>query len=106
VNCAIYSSGTAQYALTGSSDRTIILHNPSTLSSIQKYAAHGYEVLDVAVSEDNARFVSGGGDRSVFLWDVSEAKTIRRFGGNGGHTGRIEAVAWGGEGDSVMVSGE
>lgn len=56
-------------------------------------------------SSDNARFASCGGDRSVFLWDVATAKTLRRFGGTHGHTARINTVAFGGVDDSVLVSG-
>jgi len=69
---------------------------------MQTYTAHGREILDIAVSSDNARFASVGGDKLVFLWDVATAKTIRRFEG---HTGRVEGVAFGGEGDAVLVSG-
>ena len=54
------------------------------------------------MSDDNARFVSGGGDKTVFLWDVATATTIRRFTG---HAGRVEAVAFGGDGASVVISG-
>lgn len=43
-----------------------------------------------------------GGDKTVFLWDVSTAQTLRRFNG---HAGRVNACAFGGEGDSVAVSG-
>ncbi|KAI1500947.1 WD40-repeat-containing domain protein [Biscogniauxia marginata] len=78
---------------------------------IQTYAAHGYEVLSLSVSADNARFASSGGDRAVFLWDVATAQTLRRFGGGGGsqggqgHTARVNCVSFGGEGDSLLVSG-
>ena len=43
----------------------------------------------------------------MFLWDVGTTRTLRRFGGGaaGGHGGKIECVAFGGEGDSVVVSG-
>ena len=102
VHALTFSAGSGQYLLTGSSDRQIRLFNPSTSRLIQTYSAHGYDVLDLAVSADNARFVSGGGDKSVFLWDVASAQTIRRFGG---HSGRVNAVSFGGEGDSVVVSG-
>ncbi len=88
--------------MTGSTDRTIRLFNPSRSTLVQSYSAHGYEVLDISVADDNARFVSGGGDRTVFLWDVATATTIRRFTG---HAGRVEAVAFGGDGASVVVSG-
>jgi mitogen-activated protein kinase organizer 1 len=56
-------------------------------------------------SRDNARFSSVGGDRSVFLWDVTTAQTIRRFGGNHGHSARINTVCFGGENDSILISG-
>ena len=81
---------------------------------IQTYAAHGYEVLSLAVAGDNARFASAGGDRAVFLWDVATAQTTRRFGGGGGgggggtghgHTGRVNAVAFAGADDALVVSG-
>lgn len=72
---------------------------------MQSYAGHAHEVLDIAVSADNARFVSVGGDKQVLLWDVSEARVLRRFDG---HSGRINACAWGGDGreEGVIISGE
>ena len=70
---------------------------------MQTYGAHGYEVLDIAVSDDNARFVSVGGDKTVFLWDVTSARTLRRWSG---HVGRVNACAFGGVGGDVVVSGE
>lgn len=102
VHALTFSAGTGQYILTGSQDRTIRLYNPSSRRLIQSYNAHGYEVLDLAVSEDNARFVSVGGDKTVFLWDVATATTLRRFSG---HAGRVNACTFGGEGDAVIVSG-
>lgn len=116
VNAVTFSSSPGTYLLTGSSDRDIHLTRalptssagskgvpPTTTTPIQKYAAHGYSVLDIAVAGDNARFVSVGGDRQVFLWDVESGTTVRRWTG---HSSRIEAVDFGGEGDSVVVSGE
>jgi WD40 repeat protein len=71
---------------------------------VQTYAGHAHEVLDIAVSSDNARFVSVGGDKNVLLWDVALAKVLRRWEG---HAGRINACAWGGDGreDGVVASG-
>lgn len=59
------------------------------------------------MSSDNARFASGGGDRSVFLWDVATAQTLRRFGGGSaqGHSARINSVCFAGEDDSLVISG-
>ncbi|KAJ5108613.1 hypothetical protein N7456_005288 [Penicillium angulare] len=113
VNAVTFSSYPGTYVLTGSSDRAVHLSRAvpnnaqksqqtiETTSPIQKYEAHGYSVLDVAVAADNARFASVGGDRQVFLWDVEEGITTRRWGG---HTSRIEAVRFAGEGDSVVIS--
>lgn len=102
VHAVTFSAGSGQYVLTGCQDRRIRLFNPSTGRLIQTYAAHGYEVLDLAVSTDNARLASVGGDKTVFLWDVATAQTQRRFAG---HVGRVNACAFGGEDDSVVVSG-
>ncbi|KAM0324085.1 hypothetical protein ACHAQA_008275 [Verticillium albo-atrum] len=136
IHSLAYSASPGTYILTGSADRTIRLYNPfpsqsqtlhasssSSITSklgsgsgpgttlpegrlIQTYAAHGYEVLSLAVAADNQRFVSGGGDRAVFLWDVATATTTRRFGGNAhGHTSRVNCVRFAGEGDSLVASG-
>ena len=86
---------------------TETITTPTTSRPIQRYTSHGYAVLDLAVSADNASFASCGGDRSVFLWDTSAAQTIRRFGSNtdAGHTARVNCVRFAGEGDAVVVSG-
>lgn len=59
-------------------------------------------MLDVAVTDDNSRFVSVGGDKQVFLWDVANARTVKRWAGHGG---RVNCVGFGGEG-SVVASGK
>ncbi|KAF2153451.1 WD40 repeat-like protein [Myriangium duriaei CBS 260.36] len=99
-----FSSGTGQYVLTGSSDRSIRLFNPRLRKSplIQTYAGHGYEVLDLHISSDNSRFASAGGDKVVYLWDVAAVTTLRRFAG---HAGRVNAVRLAGEGESLVISG-
>jgi mitogen-activated protein kinase organizer 1 len=58
-------------------------------------------VLSLACSHDNTQFASAGGDKLVFLWDVSTATTVRRFEG---HWGRVNAVAFGAD-SGVLVSG-
>ncbi|KAF9891038.1 hypothetical protein FE257_005297, partial [Aspergillus nanangensis] len=112
VNAITFSSSPGTYILSGGSDRAVHLSRaipstnsttpPETTAPIQKYEAHGYSVLDIAVAADNARFTSVGGDRQVFLWDVEQGITLRRWSG---HLSRIEAVEFAGEGDSVVVSG-
>lgn len=102
VHAVTFSAGSGQYILTGAQDRQIRLFNPTTQKLVQTYSAHGHEILDVSVSADNSRFASVGGDKMVFVWDVASAQTVRRFAG---HSGRVEAVRFGGEGDAVVVSG-
>lgn len=102
VHALAFSSGTGTYLLTGSADRTVKLFNASTGSELKTYQAHGYEVLDLSVSADNARFASVGGDKTVFLWDVATAQTLRRFTG---HAGRVNACAFAGEEDTVLCTG-
>lgn len=129
-----YSATPSSYILTGSADGSIRLYNPapsnvspssssnSITSStrapgfdsiptgrlIQTYSLGAQPVLSLSVSSTNAHFVSSGVDRTVYLWDVGEAQTIRRFGDDSqghGHTGRVNAVTFGGAGDSVVISG-
>ncbi|KIM40222.1 hypothetical protein M413DRAFT_446388 [Hebeloma cylindrosporum] len=101
VNVARYSKGSAKYILTGGQDRTIRLWNANQGTEIKTFAAHGYEVLSITVSQDNAKFASSGGDRSVFLWDVSTGTTTRRLAG---HMGKIFAVEFNEEAN-VIASG-
>ncbi|KAL1868278.1 hypothetical protein Daus18300_006002 [Diaporthe australafricana] len=132
IHALAYSASPGTYILAGSADRTIRLYNPSPSTAIhpansyitkqqqqsqqsqatpegrliQSYQAHSHEVLSLAVAGDNARFASSGGDRTVFLWDVAAAQTLRRFAhGTEGHVGRVNCVAVGGAGDQLVVSG-
>ncbi|QSS58170.1 WD domain-containing protein [Histoplasma capsulatum] len=115
VNAICFSSPPGTYLLTGSSDRSIHLcralptssttvsaTTPVTTTPIQRYAKHGYSVLDLAVTADNAKFASVGGDKQVFLWDVETGTTVRRWSG---HDARVEAVEFGAEADSIVASG-
>ncbi|KAF9469970.1 WD40-repeat-containing domain protein [Collybia nuda] len=101
VNVARYAKGTAKYILTGGQDRSIRLWNASLGSEIKVFNAHGYEVLSITVSHDNAKFASSGGDRSVFLWDVASGVTTRRIAG---HMGKIHVVEFN-EDATVVASG-
>ncbi|KAF9918987.1 WD repeat-containing protein 83 [Lobosporangium transversale] len=100
INACQYNS-TGEYILTGGVDRTVRLWNPDTRFCIKSYEAHGWEVLDLAISPENGKFASCGGDKTVFLWDVMSGMTIRRFTG---HTQRVNTVDFNDEG-TVLVSG-
>ncbi|TFK44834.1 nuclear mRNA splicing protein [Crucibulum laeve] len=101
VNVARYAKGSARYILTGGQDRTVRLWNASTGAEIKTFTSHGYEVLSITVSHDNAQFASSGGDRSVFVWDVATGMTTRRLTG---HMGKIHVVEYN-EDASVLASG-
>lgn len=113
INALTFSAIGGTYILTGSSDRQIHLSRtePTTKGTntapIQKYTAHSYAVLDLTCSSDNQTFASVGGDRSVFLWDVQAATTIRRFGNNSsqGHTAGVNCITYAGQDESVLISG-
>ncbi|KAF9012449.1 nuclear mRNA splicing protein [Cyathus striatus] len=101
VNVARYAKGTAKYILTGGHDRTVRLWNAASGAEIMTFASHGYEVLTLSVSHDNAQFSSAGGDRSVFVWDVATGATTRRLSG---HMGKVHCVEYN-EDASVLASG-
>ena len=69
IHALTYSSSPGTYILTGSADRNVRLYNPFPAQAsgvgvvgpsklIQTYAAHGYEVLDIAVSRCVLVFIS------------------------------------------------
>ena len=70
---------------------------------IKSYSGvHNYEVSDIAIANDNARFVSVGGDKVGFLWDISTGNVIRKFGA---HHSRINCCAIGGENALIATGG-
>eukprot|EP01017_Pseudomicrothorax_dubius_P050849 TRINITY_DN9688_c0_g1_i2.p1 TRINITY_DN9688_c0_g1~~TRINITY_DN9688_c0_g1_i2.p1 ORF type:complete len:156 (-),score=28.41 TRINITY_DN9688_c0_g1_i2:473-940(-) len=80
------------YCLSGSADKAINLWNPHKGTLIKSYSGiHNQEILDLAITQDNGKFASVGGDRLVYVWDVATAKVLRKFTG---HTARINAVAF------------
>lgn len=115
INVARYSKGSGntanssagKYILLASSSSTSAIHlyNATSGAHIKAYSGlHSYDILALAVSNDNAKFSSAGGDRSVFVWDVATGNTIRRLGGPGGHSGKVNAVDFN-EDASVLASG-
>jgi mitogen-activated protein kinase organizer 1 len=53
-------------------------------------------------SHDNTKFASSGGDRSVFVWDVTAGVTTRRLAG---HMGKVNVVELNTDA-TVLASGE
>jgi mitogen-activated protein kinase organizer 1 len=78
-----------KYAMgAGSESRELYLWNPhrdDPLNTgwaflVKSYSGgHARTIKSLAVSEDNGRIISGGEDRSLFLWEVSTGRIIRRI---------------------------
>jgi len=90
-----------EYCVSGSYDKTVRLWNPHKGSLIKNYRGHGYQVVGVAIHEDNSQIASCGGDRSPYLWDVATGQIIRKFKG---HAQKINCIAWNKE-CTVLVTG-
>jgi len=89
------------YCVSGGSDKSIRLWNPSTGKHIKAYTGHGWEILDLAISSDNSKIGSCGGDRMVFLWDVASGRVIRKFRG---HNSRVNAIRFNHPDCSVAIT--
>jgi mitogen-activated protein kinase organizer 1 len=100
---------TGKYCMTCGHDRTIRLWNPHR-SGVERAGdalliktyngPHAKEVRDVCITQDNNRFASCGGDKSVFIWDVATGKVIKKYQG---HDQQVNAVKFNKD-DSVLVS--
>jgi mitogen-activated protein kinase organizer 1 len=91
------------YVLSAGKDKAVHLWNPRAhkIEAIKVYEKqHGYEIRDLCVSNDSKTFVSCGGDRDLFQWDVLTGEMTRRLKG---HTQAVNAVAFN-KNDSVVAS--
>lgn len=85
-------SASGKYCMSTSQDKSVRLWNPTSGLCIKEYKGpHNHEVNDVAITEDNSRFVTVGGDKMGFLWDVASGRVLRKFTG---HDRKINAVAF------------
>lgn len=89
------------YCLTGGSDRTVKLWNPTRGALLQTYLGHARDVLDARGSCDNSSIASVSSDKAVVLWDVTTAKSTRKWRG---HAGAVQTVCFN-EDSSVVISG-
>jgi len=64
---------------------------------------HRNKVLGLAFSPDSRKLISGGGDFNAIIWDVGEAKPLRRLEG---HRGDIYAVGFTPDGLRAVTGSE
>ncbi|KAF4737448.1 hypothetical protein FOZ62_023224, partial [Perkinsus olseni] len=94
-----------RYCMSTSQDRSVRLWNPSSAACepIKTYTGpHNRDVNDCCMTDDNAKFVSAGADKYVFLWDVATAKIIRRFAR---HRGPVNCCDFAGQEQNVLLTG-
>lgn len=77
---------------------TLIDMKPKSRSSVR---IDRYEILDIALLNDNSKFVSCGEDKAAFLWDVSTGAVVRRMQG---HEQRINACCFSNEGSVLFTA--
>ncbi|MBF0320467.1 MAG: caspase family protein [Nitrospirae bacterium] len=79
-----------KYALSGSSDNTLILWDIATGKEIRTFSGHSNRVSSVAISPDGKYALSGSDDKTLKLWDISTGMEIRTFTG---HSKYVNSVA-------------
>lgn len=108
INCLRFTND-GNYCMTAGDDRTIRLWNPHKDSPdaagkallVKSYGgSHGYSILDIKISNDNSKFVSGGVDKSMFVWDVTSGRVVRRIQG---HAQKINALEMNSD-SSILLS--
>lgn len=98
---ALQCSSDGDYILSGGQDKVIVLTKPSPEGKIlQRYSGHNWDILDIKVSHDNSKFISGGVDKCWFLWDVAEGRIIRKYYG---HEQKITCMQINEQGNIVLT---
>ena len=88
---AVAFSPDGRQALSGSTDRTLILWDLASGQLIRRFEGHTQPVTDVVFSPDGQQALSSSADQTLLLWDVASGQPIHTFAG---HTDEIHAVAF------------
>ena len=70
--------------MSGHADRTVRLWNTNNITQETKEIAifdggHNREIFDLTIFAENDKFVTCGGDKMLFLWDVLKGQWIRKI---------------------------
>ncbi len=96
---AVAFSPDGRTALSGSTDRTLILWEVATGEALRTFSGHTGAVTSVAFSPDGRTALSGSGDSTLILWEVATGEVLRTFSG---HTWVVESVAFSPDGRTAL----
>ena len=99
---SVVFSSDGEYALSGSSDKTVKLWDVAGGIEIRTFTGHSSQVNSVAITPDGRYAMSGSSDETLKLWEVSSGREIRTFRG---HIGSVTSVAFGPDGKFVLSGG-
>jgi WD40 repeat protein/serine/threonine protein kinase len=99
---AVAATSDSKRAVSGSDDKTVRTWDVAQGRQLNKFDANDAGVTCVAISPDNQRILSGGGDNSACLWGFS-GKPFQRLTG---HTGPIRAVAFLPDGQRALTASD
>jgi WD40 repeat protein/serine/threonine protein kinase len=72
------------------------------VGEIRRFEGHTNGAWGIAISPDGRHALSGAGDGTVRLWDVTTGREVRRFSG---HNEYVEAVAFSPDGRQALTAG-
>ncbi len=82
----------AQELASASRDKTSKVFDATTGDSLVTFNGHGDSVYSVGFSPDGKQVVTSGADKQVRLWNVGDAKEVRKIGGFGGDIFRLQVA--------------
>ena len=86
-------------ALSGASDKTMLLWDLTSGQIIRRLEGHSDEVQSVAFSPDGKTALSGSWDKMLVLWDVASGQLIHRFEG---HADKVNAAVFSPDGKTAL----
>ena len=100
---SVVFSPDVRLALSGSSDKTLILWDLASGLELRRFVGHTAEVWSVAFSPNGRLALSGSGDNTLKLWDVASGRELKSFAG---HNERVRSVAVSPDGTLALSGSE